>query len=181
MPRQLQFVREKRKGLFDQVFEGIAPRRTKENPNFRDVRDDPPRRDPPRHFLPRRAVFRADGTMFQGLGRREPLQRAPSPPRKAAIGGNGSSDRQDFNHVKMIGEGGQGRCDLYRRTTDSKLFVYKVMKCPVRAVSSIFRESLTPFYVSLKSETCLYFPRSRDMLQAPFGRISRLYADLGVV
>ncbi len=144
MPRQLQLVREKRKGLLDQVFEGIAPRRTRESPNFRDVRDDPRRRDPPRQSPPRRAVFRADGTMFQGLGRREPLRRAPSPPRKTAFGARGGSDRQDFEHVKMIGEGGQGRCDLYRRTTDSKLFVYKVMKCPVRTVSDIFR-SLAPY------------------------------------
>jgi len=144
MPRQLQFVREKRQGLFDQVSEGISPRRTREHPNFRIARDDPPRRYPPQRSPPRRAVFRADGTMFQGLGRREPLQKAPSPPRRAAFGGSGSSDRQDFDHVKMIGEGGQGRCDLYRRTTDSKLFVYKVMKCPVRAVSYTSQASLTP-------------------------------------
>lgn len=148
MPRQLRFVREKRKGLFDQAFEGITPRRTRESPNFRNVRDDPPRRDPPRPSPPRRAVFRADGTMFQGLGRREPLRRAPSPPRRTAFGARGGSDDQDFDHVKMIGEGGQGRCDLYRRTTDSKLFVYKVMKGPVNAVSNILRVSLARSCVS---------------------------------
>lgn len=180
MPRQLQLVREKRKGLLDQVFEGIAPRRTRESPNFRDGRDDAPRRDPPRQSPPRRAVFRADGTMFQGLGRREPLKRAPSPPRKTAFGARGGSDRQDFDHVKMIGEGGQGRCDLYRRTTDSKLFVYKVMKCPVRAVSNVFRASLTPF-VSLRSLGRVFSPTAVETCFMLQSHESRMNADLGIV
>lgn len=165
MLQRLQFVREKRKGLLGQVFEGIAPRRTRENPNFRDDRDDFPRRDGPRQSPQRRAVFKADGTMFQGLGRREPLNRAPSPPRRAAFGARRGSDRQDFDHVKMIGEGGQGRCDLYRRTTDSKLFVYKIMKGPVKAVSNTLHLSLTQCV--LTSGTCLQLTRSQEVLHAP--------------
>ena len=86
----------------------------------------------PRRGHPRRAAWHADETMFQGLGRREPEHRAPAPPRETAFDGGGSSGKQEFKFVKGIGEGGQGRCDLFKRKGDGKLFVYKVMKCEVR-------------------------------------------------
>ena len=156
MPERV-FVREKRQGLLDQVFQ-VQPRRTRTNPNFRPLNDEPPRRPtvalqpvyrveqprptPGRRYSsdsdsdryrspvrdPRVNVWRADATLFQGLGRREPVYRAPTPPQETTLSEGGDSGRQVFTFVKKIGEGGQGRCDLYKRFSDKKLFVHKLMK-----------------------------------------------------
>ena len=60
--------------------------------------------------------------------RRETLKiLGKAPPKKVY-----TVDRRDsmleYNHIKKIGEGGQGRCDLMKRRGDGNCFVYKQMK-----------------------------------------------------
>ena len=60
--------------------------------------------------------------------RRTPERFAPSPPQYTVIEPRSREKKEIFSHIKKIGEGGQGRFDLYKREDDGKLFLYKTMK-----------------------------------------------------
>lgn len=62
---------------------------------------------------------------------RPPRRLAPAPPQRTVLEDPGCGRRQVCYHIKKIGEGGQGRCDVFERKADGKLFVYKLMKTPV--------------------------------------------------
>lgn len=68
-------------------------------------------------------------------GRPEPKRRAPSPPQQTVV-----NDRArgaiEFRVVKKIGEGGQGRCDLFERKSDGKQVVYKLMKSEIEYITT---------------------------------------------
>ena len=87
-------------------------------------------------LIRRKSVWRRDDAFDSFKGRPEPKRWAPAPPQKTVI-----NDREqgavEFRLVRKIGEGGQGRCDLFERKSDRKLFVYKVMKCQVETCISV--------------------------------------------
>ena len=62
---------------------------------------------------------------------------APAPPQRTVLNDRRhlQSDDLRVRHVKLLGEGGQGRCDLFRRERSGELFVYKLMKHSVKVDS----------------------------------------------
>ena len=75
-----------------------------------------------------------DPSMEPDRSHRPPRRLAPTPPQTTVFENSGRG-KQEFQHVKKIGEGGQGRCDVVKRQKDGKLFVYKLMKDPVEVDS----------------------------------------------
>ena len=59
--------------------------------------------------------------------REDPGTLGKAPPR-TIFGNDTRSNMREFQHIKKIGEGAQGRCDLVQRKGDGKCFVYKQMK-----------------------------------------------------
>lgn len=59
-----------------------------------------------------------------------PRRCAPAPPKRTVVNDrrHRGSDYAQVRHIKLLGEGGQGRCDLYKRERTGELFVYKLMK-----------------------------------------------------
>ena len=80
-------------------------------------------------LIRRKSVWNRDEA-YDSFDRPEPKRLAPAPPQQTVV-----NDRDrgavEFRLIKKIGEGGQGRCDLFERKSDKKLFVYKIMKCEV--------------------------------------------------
>ena len=94
---------------------------------------------PRRPFVPdnrRRKWVRNSSTQFV-FHRETPEIIGRAPPQK--IYADGSSGMREFQHIKKIGEGGQGRCDLVERKGDGKYLVYKQMKVEVDMIRSKHR------------------------------------------
>ena len=66
-----------------------------------------------------------------------PQRWAPAPPQQIVMNDPRypASNNLGCRHVKLLGEGGQGRCDLFRRT-DGMLYVRKLMKHSVEVTST---------------------------------------------
>ncbi|KAL8787603.1 MAG: hypothetical protein Q9195_007691 [Heterodermia aff. obscurata] len=67
--------------------------------------------------------------------RQTPHVFAKPPPRKV-YADDSKDGMREFEHIKKIGEGGQGRCDLVERKGDGKYLVYKQMKFEVDMMRS---------------------------------------------
>ena len=77
----------------------------------------------------REREWNPDPTLFD-YHSRTPSRHAPAPPKRTQYNGSNRVP-QEFLYIKKVGEGGQGRCDLFKRVSDGMLFVYKLMKCRV--------------------------------------------------
>ncbi|KAL8825349.1 MAG: hypothetical protein Q9191_004472 [Dirinaria sp. TL-2023a] len=96
----------------------------------RERRKDGDKREPPIQVRRRpERRWNPDPNLYQ-VRTRQPSRRAPAPPKRTQVKDSNRAP-QEFSYIKKIGEGGQGRCDLFKRASDGKLFVYKLMKCDV--------------------------------------------------
>lgn len=84
---------------------------------------------------PRRRKWVRNSTDEFKARRETPGVLGRSPP-KTLYTNDPKSGMREFLHVKKIGEGGQGRCDLVKRKGDGKLIVYKQMKGEVEFTRS---------------------------------------------